>query len=104
MEEVDSDDFEKTVLQNSKPVVVDFWAEWCMPCLRIAPIFERVSKKFTQAVFVKLNVDKSPKIASQYGVMSIPTLKVFKNGEVVGEVIGAVSEDELVEKLEVMLK
>ena len=88
MKNVDSSSFEQEVLTSKKPVVVDFWASWCQPCIRFAPIFEEVSKEFSNAVFAKLNVDESSEVASEHGVMSIPTVKIFSNGRIVGEIIG----------------
>ena len=100
---VNESNFEEKVLKNSKPVIVDFWAPWCQPCLRFAPVFEEVSKS-RKEVFVKLNVDENPKTASQFGVMSIPTIKIFKKGKIVGEVIGLMNKDSFSKKIDEVLK
>ena len=88
--------FEQDVLKASEPVVVDFWAEWCGPCKMIAPALEEISKSLTGKVkIVKLNVDESPKTASKYGVMSIPTLMIFKGGEMASRQVGAAPKQKL---------
>lgn len=104
MKQVNSGNFESEVLKNEKFVVVDFWASWCHPCLRFAPVFENVSKSFSDAVFVKLNVDENPEIASNFGVMSIPTVKIFKAGEIIGEAVGSLSEEDFMRKLESIMR
>ncbi len=77
-------------------LVVDFWAEWCMPCRMIAPIIEELAKEYAgRVVFGKLNVDENPATTMKYGIMSIPTLIVFKNGKVVDKIIGAVPKEYL---------
>jgi thioredoxin 1 len=88
--------FEKDVLQASTPVVVDFWAEWCGPCRMIAPALEAIAGTMGEKVkIVKLNVDESPDTAGKYGIMSIPTLLVFKNGQVVDRKVGAAPQASL---------
>ncbi|UUP17616.1 thioredoxin [Nitratireductor thuwali] len=87
---VDNNNFQSDVLQASEPVVVDFWAEWCGPCKMIAPALEEISAELGGKVKVaKLNIDENPELAAQFGVRSIPTLMIFKNGEVADMKVGA---------------
>lgn len=87
---VDSSNFQKEVLDSAEPVVVDFWAEWCGPCKMIAPSLEEISNELAGKLKVaKLNIDENPDIAAQYGVRSIPTLAMFKKGEVADIKVGA---------------
>jgi thioredoxin 1 len=89
-------DFESEVLKASGAVVVDFWAEWCGPCRMIAPALEEISGSLDGKVkIVKLNVDENPQTASKYGVMSIPTLMLFKNGEMASRQVGAAPKQKL---------
>ena len=89
-------DFEAEVLKSAEPVVVDFWAEWCGPCRMIAPALEEISGQVGDKVkIVKLNVDENPKTASKYGVMSIPTLMLFKGGELASRQVGAAPKAKL---------
>jgi thioredoxin 1 len=88
--------FEAEVLKSAEPVVVDFWAEWCGPCRMIAPALEEIAKSLGPKVkIVKLNVDENPKTASKYGVMSIPTLMLFKDGELASRQVGAAPKTKL---------
>ena len=88
--------FESDVLKSAEPVVVDFWAEWCGPCRMIAPALEEIAGQLGNKVkIVKLNVDESPKTASKYGVMSIPTLMIFKGGELASRQVGAAPKQKL---------
>jgi thioredoxin 1 len=87
---VDNSNFQSDVLQAKEPVVVDFWAEWCGPCKMIGPALEDISKELGGRVKVaKLNIDENPELAAQYGVRSIPTLMIFKGGEVADMKVGA---------------
>lgn len=92
--------FEHDVLKSDKPVLVDFWAEWCGPCRMQGPIIEEVAKDFSgKAVIGKLNVDENMKSAQQYGVMSIPTLMIFKGGQMVKQYVGVQSKETLTAEL-----
>jgi thioredoxin 1 len=89
-------DFESQVLKATAPVVVDFWAEWCGPCRQIAPALEEIAGSLDGKVkIVKLNVDENPQTATKYGVMSIPTLMIFKNGEMASRQVGAAPKQKL---------
>ncbi len=93
--------FEKDVLKSEVPVVVDFWAEWCMPCRMIAPSLEEIATDMAgKVVIAKLNVDDSPTTAQKYGIRSIPTLLIFKNGTVADTIIGAVPKNVIRQKIQ----
>ncbi|HAQ72336.1 thioredoxin [Salibacteraceae bacterium] len=93
--------FEVEALNSDKPVMVDFWAEWCGPCRMVGPIVEEVAKEYGDKALVgKLNVDNNPGVAQKYGIRSIPTILFFKNGEIVDRQVGAVPKAALVKKLE----
>jgi thioredoxin 1 len=93
---VSDSDFEAQVLKSAEPVVVDFWAEWCGPCKMIAPALEEIAGSLNGKVkIVKLNVDENPATAAKYGIMSIPTLMLFKNGELASRQVGAAPKQKL---------
>jgi len=96
VEKVSDADFDAQVLKATEPVVVDFWAEWCGPCKMIAPALEEIAGTLGGKVkILKLNVDESPKTAEKYGIMSIPTLMLFKNGELASRQVGAAPKQKL---------
>ena len=100
MKSVTNDSFDADVLKNGKPVVVDYWAEWCGPCRQVAPVLEAIAAEHGDKIdIVKLNVDENPEIARRYGILNIPTLGVFQNGQVVKEIVGARSKSRLLDDL-----
>ena len=102
--EVNDTNFEEIVVESDKPVMVDFWAEWCGPCRMIAPFVEEISNDFEgKALVVKCDVDSSPGVASKYGIRNIPTVLFFKGGEVADKQVGAVPKANFVSKLEALL-
>jgi thioredoxin 1 len=101
---VTTGDFDQEVLQSNVPVLVDFWAVWCGPCKMIGPHIDALAAEYEgKAKILKCNVDDEPEIAGKYGVMSIPTLKFFKGGKVVDEIVGAVSKTVIAGKLDSLL-
>ena len=101
--EVTDNNFAAEVLEAGQPVLVDFWAPWCGPCRIIAPHLEELDNERDDLTVVKLNVDENPQTAAKYGIMSIPTLILFKNGQVAKQVVGALPKTRLQQELEPVL-
>ena len=104
MIEVNEANFKQEVLDSPIPVLVDFWAEWCVPCKMVEPIVEEIAKeKAGKLKVVRINVDDNQNIAIQYGIMSIPTLMIFSNGKLVDQIVGAVPKRVIEAKLDKIL-
>lgn len=102
--EITDANFEELVMKSNKPVLIDFWAEWCGPCRMVGPIVEELSKDYEgKAVVGKVNVDTNPNISMNFGIRNIPTILFFKNGQVVDKQVGAVPKANLAAKLDAQL-
>ena len=101
---LNEENFRKEVIESEKPVIVDFWAEWCMPCRMLTPIFEELSKEYGNRMkFAKLNVDEVPEIAQAFGIQGIPTLLIFHKGKVIERIVGLLPKERLGEIIENIL-
>jgi thioredoxin 1 len=97
---VTDETFEAEVLKSTKPVIVDYWAEWCGPCRQVSPVLEEIAKEHADKIdVVKLNIDENPAISQRYKIMAIPTMSVFKDGEVVKQIVGAKPKAALLREL-----
>ncbi|MCR5653091.1 MAG: thioredoxin [Ruminococcus sp.] len=93
--EITTQEFNEKVINSSKPALVDFWASWCGPCRMLSPLVDSVSEQYSEVDFYKVNVDEESELAREYGIMSIPSLILFKDGEVLDESVGVLSEAQL---------
>jgi len=102
--EVNDANFDEVVIKSDKPVLVDFWAEWCGPCRMIAPIIDEISKEYSEkALVVKCDVDSSPGVAAKYGIRNIPTILFFKDGKIADKQVGAVPKNNFASKLNALI-
>jgi thioredoxin 1 len=99
--DVNEENFDSVVINSDKPVLVDFWAEWCGPCKMLTPTIEAIAEEYKdKSSIVKINVDDAPAIATKYGIRSIPSILLFSNGDVIEQRVGAVSKEELTSLLD----
>ena len=101
VKKINSSEFQSEVLNGEGVALVDLFADWCMPCQMIAPIIEEISNEKAEVKFFKINVDETPEVAIKYGVSSIPTLLIFKDGELVNKAVGAYPKESIVKLLEI---
>jgi thioredoxin 1 len=102
--EVNDGNFDEVVIKSDKPVIVDFWAEWCGPCRMISPIIEEISSEYSEKVLVvKCDVDNSPEIAARFGIRNIPTTLFFKDGKIADKQVGAVPKKNFLTKLNALI-
>lgn len=94
-----SENFEQQVIQNSKTVLVDFWADWCMPCTMLSPIISEIAEETPDITVGKVNIDEQPTLAAQYGISSIPTLMVFRNGKITNKSVGLTDKENIKQML-----
>ena len=97
---INKNNFVEEVMNSEKPVLVDFWASWCGPCRMVVPIVEQIAEEYPEYKVVKVNVDEEPELAAQFGVMSIPSLMIVKNGEVVNKSVGAKNKQQILAMLQ----
>ena len=101
---IEDSSFDQMVLRADKPVLVDFWATWCRPCLMVAPILDELAEEYSDKISIaRMEVDQNPKTAARYGIMSIPTLLIFKEGEPVSHIVGFRPKEELKRSLDAIL-
>jgi thioredoxin 1 len=96
---ITTDNFEEEILKSDKTALVDFYADWCGPCQMMSPIIDEISEELTDVKFGKVNIDDYPEIAANYGIMSIPTLLIFKNGELNNTFVGVTAKDNILDAL-----
>ena len=102
---VSDESFEEEVLQSDRPVLIDYWAEWCGPCKMLTPTIDEIATEYTdKAIVGKLNVDENPTIAAEYGIRSIPSLLFFKDGKVQQQIMGAVAKSDIANALDNIIK